>query len=268
MKKQNNKEEVYLYVGCGNHRLKGFTHVEVNPAKQFKKGGNVGQPEILANITETIPLEDESVSLIFSRATLEHLTYPELINHFIECNRLLKSEGGYVRMVVPDLDKMVQDYLNKVFRPASEPDPNLPCANHTDLFITRLLYHDHYYLHNVDTLTRALEKTGFGEVKVCQPGETAIKLASNVLYEAEINREEDLIIEAKKISLPSAQKTLIKWPKNILLRMLAKWFNIKIERYIKRQPVFPTKHWFLEKIQQRRIKTVDAKTVLGTVDYE
>lgn len=267
MDNKNSKEELYLYVGCGNHRLKGFTHVEVNPAKQFKKGGNVGAPEILANMTETIPLKDETVSLVFSRATLEHLTYPELINHFIECNRLLK-QGGHVRMVVPDLDKMVQDYLNKVFRPASEPDPTLPCENYTDLFITRLLYHDHYYLHNVDTLTRALEKTGFGQIRVCKSGETAVKLASNVLYEAEVNREEDLIIEAQKISFPIIEKTLTKWPKNMLLKILAKWFNIRIERYIKRHPVFPSKYWFLEKVQRKRVKTVDAKKILGKTDYE
>lgn len=258
-------ELVYLYVGCGNHRLRGFTHVEVNPMKQFKNGGDVGQPEILANITETLPLEDQSVSLIFSRATLEHLTYPELINHFIECNRLLKNDAGYVRIIVPDLDKMVQDYLNKVFRPAGEPDPNLPCENHTDYFITRLLYHDHYYLHNEDTITRALEKTGFGEVKVCQPGETAVAMVSNILYDAELNREEDLIIEAKKISLPSVEKTSIIWPQNILLRTLANWFNVKIGSYKRRQPVFPSKYWFLGKVQQRKFKVVDAKKLL---EYE
>lgn len=31
------KAIIYLYVGCGNHRIKGFTHVEINPGKQFKK---------------------------------------------------------------------------------------------------------------------------------------------------------------------------------------------------------------------------------------
>ena len=85
----------YLYVGCGAHRIKGFVHVEINVAKQYKKGGDVGQPDLIADITENIPLQDEIVSLIFSRATLEHLTYQELINHFLECHRLIKK-GGYI----------------------------------------------------------------------------------------------------------------------------------------------------------------------------
>ena len=40
----------YLYVGCGHHRMKGFTHVEINVGKQFKKGGDVGPPDIIADI--------------------------------------------------------------------------------------------------------------------------------------------------------------------------------------------------------------------------
>ena len=81
----------YLYVGCGHHRMRGFTHVEISVGKQFKKGGDVGPPDILADITRHIPLKDNTVDLIFSRATLEHLTYKELINHFLECHRLIKK---------------------------------------------------------------------------------------------------------------------------------------------------------------------------------
>jgi predicted SAM-dependent methyltransferase len=76
----------------------------------LKKVGDVGAPDILADITKHIPLESNSVSLIFSRATLEHLTFTELINHFIECHRLLKK-GGVVRMLVPDFDIMIKNYM-------------------------------------------------------------------------------------------------------------------------------------------------------------
>lgn len=106
----DSRATIYLYVGCGDHRMKGFTHVEINSEKQFKKGRDSGRPEILADITDTIPLPSDSVTLIYSIATLEHLTYRELINHFLECHRLLKK-NGVVRMVVPDLDIMVKDYL-------------------------------------------------------------------------------------------------------------------------------------------------------------
>jgi len=105
-----NKQEYgkYLYLGCGNHRMPQFTHVEINIGKR-----KVGPPDIIADITQHINLPDNSVDLIFSRATMEHLTYPDLINCLLENHRLLKK-GGIVRMLVPDFDIMIQDYLNKL----------------------------------------------------------------------------------------------------------------------------------------------------------
>ena len=44
-------ENKYLYVGCGNNRMSGFTYVQINIEKQFKKGGNVSPSDILADIT-------------------------------------------------------------------------------------------------------------------------------------------------------------------------------------------------------------------------
>src|SRR3989338_2753627 len=108
MTKNNQQTNLWLYLGCGHHRMKGFTHVEVNVGKNKS-----GLPDILADITDRIPLPDGSAELIFSRATLEHLTYPELINCLLESHRLLRR-GGTIRMMVPDLDKYVDDYLHKI----------------------------------------------------------------------------------------------------------------------------------------------------------
>ena len=68
-------------------------------------------------------------------------------------------------MTVPDLDIMINNYLNKEenveeVKYKSEISGSTPVENHTDLFISRVLYHDHYYLHNFDTLSRALSKNG------------------------------------------------------------------------------------------------------------
>lgn len=244
----NSQNEILLYVGCGNHRMKGFTHVEINVGKQFKKGGDVGAPEILADITEHIHLPDNSVKLVFSRATLEHLTYNELLNHFLECHRLLKK-GGAIRMIVPNFDLMIQDYQNEIFKKPSEVDNNLPCENHTDLFISRVLYHDHYYLHNLDTLSRALKKTGFSEVREAKPGDSRIEKANSELLKAETGRsDDDIIVEAiKSDSNPSVVRYNKKYPESLLAMLLAKYFNIKISRFIPRKPTFPSRLWFKEK---------------------
>ena len=55
-------DKKYLYVGCGNHRLDGFTHVEINYAKRFAKNTIVPEPEILCDITENIPVQTRTKS--------------------------------------------------------------------------------------------------------------------------------------------------------------------------------------------------------------
>jgi predicted SAM-dependent methyltransferase len=243
-----------LYVGCGAHRMKGFTHVEINIAKQFKKGGDVGPPDILADITKHIPQNNNAVDLIFSRATLEHLTYHELINHFLECHRILKI-GGFIRMSVPDMDIMINNYLNKnenlddAIKNSEISTPGL-IENHTDLFISRVLYHDHFYLHNFDTLSRALKKTGFTNIKKVSPGETTIKDIADELFKAEKGRDLEILIEAQRLNdKPEISKFTEEFPKNFILRIFAKLLNIKISKYNKRKPAFPSKLYFLEKIK-------------------
>lgn len=250
------QKKKFLYVGCGAHRMKDFIHVEINIAKQYKKNGDAGEPEILADITKHIPLKDSSVDLIFSRATLEHLTYPELINHFLECHRLIKK-GGHIRMSVPDMDIMIKNYLNKQedLNEAinnSEVSPILPIENHTDLFISRILYHDHYYLHNFDTLSRALKKTGFNNIKKVKPGETEVQDVAEELYKAEIRRESwEVMIEAQRLNdQPKIKKFTLKLPNNFILRIFAKVFNIKISKYNKRKPAFPSYLYFLGLIRK------------------
>lgn len=250
-------EKKYLYVGCGHHRMNGFTHVEISVGKQYKKGGDVGPPDILADITRHIPLKDSSVDLIFSRATLEHLTYKELINHFLECHRLIKK-GGFIRMSVPDMDIMINNYINKQedLEKAKREDEisidSMPCENHTDLFIQRVLYHDHYYLHNFDTLSRALKKTGFTNIKRVNPGQTPLSDIANELYEAEKGRDRwELLVEAQRLNdNPIISRYPENRPNNVLLRILAEIFNIKVSKYNNRKPVFPRRLWFKEKYQK------------------
>lgn len=246
---------MYMYVRCGAHRLNGFIHVEINVAKQFKKGIDHGPPEIIADITKFIPVPEGSVKLCFSRATMEHLTYKELINHFLEANRILEDQG-IIRMQLPCFDKMIERYHKRdedveYAKKHTEVSEELPIENHTDLFISRILYHDHYYLHNEDTLRRALEKCGFENVRAVLPGETKLidpKLKA-ILYDTEKGRDGDsIIIEAQKSKSPPIAVRFEDPPiDGPIRRLLAKLFNIKIVPYIKRRPMFPSRLWFREK---------------------
>jgi len=243
----------YLYLGCGNHRMPQFTHADLNIGKNKN-----GRPEIFCDISQHIPLPNNHVELIFSRGTMEHLKYSELINCFIENYRILKK-GGVVRMLVPDFDLMIQKYINKKIEKTSDTEmerwnlyERMPTNGVSETFVNSVLYHDHYYLHNFDTLSKALKKCGFINIKKMSPGETKIHQISEILKEAEIGRTNtEILIEAEKGDKPGTYKILKRpLPKNFILFILAKYFNIKISAYIKRQAVFPQVRWFKEKIKK------------------
>ena len=120
------------------------------------------------------------------------------------------------------------------------------------LFIQRVLYHDHYYLHNFDTLSRALKKTGFTNIKKVSAGQTLISDIKDELYEAEKGREKwEILIEAQKLNdEPKISRYPDNKPKNFIVRILAEIFNIKITKYNKRKATFPRLLWFIEKYQQ------------------
>ena len=244
----------FLYVGCGAHQIEGFIHADISVYKLSKITEiEKKKIDIICDITDNIPLPNNSLEVIFSRDTLEHLTWKELINHFLECHRLL-IDGGIIRLTVPNFDKMIEKYRNQNENLAdaiknSEVSTSIsPIENHTDLFINRVLYHDHYYLHNFDTMKRALEKCGFGDTKEVKPGETSISSLKNIFFEAENNIDGlSIHIESKKIKLPNIKKFEKKFPKNFIKKILVILFNINITPFIKRKPMFPNSKWFFEK---------------------
>jgi predicted SAM-dependent methyltransferase len=243
------KNEIYLYVGCGNHRIKKFLHVDVCAFKQFKGNQNVGPPDLICDISINIPLKDSSCKIIYSRETLEHLKYSELVNHFIECNRLLQSDG-VIRMVVPDFDLFIKDYLNKVFGNQLGDPKSLagPLENYVDFFVNRILYPDHFYLHNINTLSRILKRCGFIDIKTCLPGQTEIKDLTEIIYNCEKGRESsNIIIEAKK----NCQLNLVKEKRinnlSIFNKVFAYMFNIILTRYNNKRAKIFEYMWFYEK---------------------
>ena len=254
MNDKNKKK--YLYVGCGNNRLDGFLHLEIDYAKKFKNGVEIADPEFLCDITKKLPFLDSSVELVFSRETLEHLTYRDLINHLIECHRVLKK-GGKVRICVPDLDLMVQNFINrdkdfKVERETWEINEDLPTDNHSEFFVAKIMYHDHYYNHNFETLSNCLKKVGFDNIVRSNKGDfnceddTINSSLKNT--ETEKGKNNLLIVTGEKIlDNPKIEKFVIKEQKNLLNIFLSKYLNLEIRKSNKRKPRFPQKLFFKEK---------------------
>lgn len=226
-----------LYIGCGHDRMEGFIHIEINLGKNKS-----GMPDIVADISDHIPFPDNSVNLIFSRDTMEHLTYAEFINCLVECHRILKK-GGCVRMAVPNFDIMIKQYFNKV-HDLNMRSPGMPNENYVDTFIGRILYFDHRYLHNFNTLSRALEKAGFEQVRECLPGDSKIECARPQLLQAETDMPREIIIEAVKLDgEPKIKKQPKIYPRNPIAKFFAKYLNIKITAFTERKARFPHRYW-------------------------
>ena len=134
----------------------------------------------------------------------------------------------------------------------------MPNSDYVETFVAQITYHHHFYNHTFETMRRALLKAGFDNIRKCNMADSAFKEANEELKKAEIGRNsDDMIIEATKLDRePEATYTPKKWPRNVLLKFLAKYFNIRIGAYTERKAKFPNKYWlkglFFNKLRQSK----------------
>jgi predicted SAM-dependent methyltransferase len=106
-----------LNVGCGSTFHP--TWVNVDLASYYSEVQT-------CDIRKGLPYPDNTFDACYSSHVLEHLTRTEASNLLNECVRVLKP-GGVIRVVVPDLEKIVQLYLhilNQVKSGLKELEPN------------------------------------------------------------------------------------------------------------------------------------------------
>jgi predicted SAM-dependent methyltransferase len=100
-----------LNLGCyTNMFYYGWINIDVLPLEDFAK--NNGYKFVQKDIREGLPFKDQSVDLIYSSHFIEHLTYEEAFNFIKECKRILKPQG-VCRLLFPDTEKLVKNYLDK-----------------------------------------------------------------------------------------------------------------------------------------------------------
>lgn len=104
------------------------------------------------DVKKGLPFSDDSVSYIYSSHTFEHFSWERSLQVAKECYRALRM-GGVLRIVVPDLQLMVREYLQDSRPLASHRllerlslGRNLhdwihPGANHSQMFDEKSLIH-------------------------------------------------------------------------------------------------------------------------------
>lgn len=118
-----------LNLGCGSQVLDGWINVDyalgarlmklplfrvVNrKLKLFDLDWN--EKILLHNLANKFPWPDSSADIVYSSHTLEHFSKEDGLRFLSECHRVL-SKNGLIRIIVPDLRCIVDDYLEgKIF---------------------------------------------------------------------------------------------------------------------------------------------------------
>lgn len=151
------------------------------------------------NVSSRLPLDSGSVDVVYSSHMLEHLSRAEAKVALAEFNRVLEP-GGVLRLVVPDIRRMIDTYL------ASGDADQL--VSHTQLAwehprtvtgrLRALLVGDrgHRWMYDGPSLVGLVEGAGFVDVVELPPGSTTISNPGQLdLHE---RSDESIYVEAHR----------------------------------------------------------------------
>lgn len=196
---------VKLHLGCFDQTPPGWINTDVTPhlllgrlrvlprmlhlagllsrerLEQHRQGVFAGVCYL--DLTAPFPLSSESVDCIFTSHVLEHLFPADAELALTECLRILRP-GGVLRVVVPDLDRLVDAYAPE------DPDGFLEAVFESRQRGDKNRHHWHY---NAHSLPRLMRRIGFTAAEVCS-------YRSGKCPDLEVmdNRPESLFVEATK----------------------------------------------------------------------
>ncbi|MCK5823184.1 MAG: methyltransferase domain-containing protein [Bacteroidales bacterium] len=102
----------YLNVGCGNKFHKDWINIDMNSNSPYV---------ISHNLLEGLPFENDKFDVIYQSQVLEHFPKEKATDFIKECYRVLKP-NGIIRIVVPDLENIVDEYKLYLNKNPTNPD--------------------------------------------------------------------------------------------------------------------------------------------------
>ncbi len=100
-----------LNIGCGSHVHKEWINLDLKESKLIT----------CHNIIDQLPFGDKCIDVIYHSHVLEHLTKKEGKVFVLDCFRVLKK-NGIMRVVIPDMEQIVKEYLDHLKKGFSEND--------------------------------------------------------------------------------------------------------------------------------------------------
>ena len=162
---------------------------------QFAKKNNIEY----GDATKGLPVQDETVDVLYSSHMLEHLDRNEADKFLMEAYRILRP-GGIIRISVPDIKKQVEQY-NKL----SDADAFIKrthlCAPRPKSLAQRLRLllvgtRHHQWMYDGNSLSCLLQRHGFMKVSVMPGGQT--KISNHESFDLIERVSESVYVEAEK----------------------------------------------------------------------
>ena len=173
--------KVKVNLGCGKNAIEGWINIDNSPKVILSKYPllrwilfklKIISKEVYEDIwsrniiwhdvRKGLPFENESVDVVYCSHLLEHLTRDEAKELCLEVFRVLKPKGIF-RVVVPDLKKAIEAYLNRDFSFFGIFD--VPIA---EAFMRYNMFQDfHKWAYDFESLSHMLKDCGFYEIHEC-----------------------------------------------------------------------------------------------------
>ena len=111
-----------INLGCGYNYVNSNEWVNLDFV-------STGENVIAHNLLKGIPFKNESFDLVYHSHLLEHFSKADGQKLIAECFRVLRP-GGILRIVVPDLEGIVRDYIKCLEVALTTPDNELAISNY------------------------------------------------------------------------------------------------------------------------------------------
>ena len=102
-------KNIKLHIGCGTLYKDGWINIDNN------SDNNIEKLDINHDLSTGLPFDDLTVDYIYNEHFIEHLSREDGLKFMHECQRVLKI-GGVLRISCPDLDKIIDGYINNNWR--------------------------------------------------------------------------------------------------------------------------------------------------------
>jgi predicted SAM-dependent methyltransferase len=171
---------------------------------------------LIHDLTKPLPFPSNSVDVIYSAHTLEHLYHSDAAQLLGECFRVLKSDG-IIRIIVPDLEAIISEYMglinigssqkknnrhhkaNKLLHKMIMTTPNPPAGNFLIKFYNYYKnYNTHKWMYDQESLHDLLASLGFDKVSRKNYLKSKIANITEVERENRVTLHRGLCMEATK----------------------------------------------------------------------